>query len=193
MAKQPQEDYGSTMPPSDEELDQLSYFGNKNESIQYKDIVVRAIETCRKEGSREMSRGGQKMVYSKELNDWVTINIPDQKKLYQQSIMMLYDLMIYYFDEEAERKFKDINDRIKGAYKEILNQYILHETWEPYKIEAQQSGVIRTGSESQVGAYYNNAYEDYIFALYREMFQELLLLYKRKNELSKLRTLSYMD
>ena len=98
-----QDDNSSTMPPSDVEIDSASYgYGSKDRSISYKDIVLRAIEKCRVEGSKEMSRGGQKLIFSKELNDWIPINLPDQRQLYKQTILQLYDLLIFTFDKEGE-------------------------------------------------------------------------------------------
>lgn len=186
----------STLPPSDEEIDNYenySYFGTKNNSITFKDVVMRAIEKCRQEGSKEMTKGGQKIVFSKDLNDWIPVNIPDQRKLYQQTIIQLYDLLLWYFDKTANKNIGQIENNIQGAYKKYFDNYIKAEYWEPYKEQAIQSGIIKTGNSSDVGIFYVQQFEEYVFNQYRKMFQELILLYKRKRELSNVRTIGLYD
>lgn len=192
------EDDKDTLPPADEELDNIdsegiNYYGKKNESITFKDIVLRAIETCRKEGSKEMSKGGQKTIFSKEINDYITINLPDQRKLYQQSILALYDLLLWYFDDDAKKIMQTIESNMQNAYKKFFDDYIKRETWEPYRDMAMRSGIIKTGKDSDVGIHYLHLYEEYIASLYRKMYQELILLYKRKNELSNVTRTRYYD
>ena len=190
------DDNARTMPPADEELqelDGLSYFNQKGETIAFKDIIIRAIEKVRIEGSKEMVKGGQRVIFSRELNDYVPITIPDQRKLYEQSIIILYDLLIWYFDDEAKEKLNKLNDNIETAYNKFLEEYLIKEYWIPYKDLANRTKIIQTGEKSSVGAFILQQYEEYIFNQYREIFQELILLYKRKNDLSNKRVLNYYE
>jgi hypothetical protein len=190
------DDNARTMPPADEELqelDGLSYFNQKGETIAFKDIVIRAIEKIRIEGSKEMVRGGQRVIFSKELNDYIPITIPDQRKLFSQSVIILYDLLIWYFDDEAKDKLKELNDNIDNAYNKFLEEYLIKEYWVPYRDLANRTKIIQVGDKSNVGSFLLQQYEDYIFKQYRQMFQELILLYKRKNDLSNKRVLNYYE
>jgi hypothetical protein len=188
------EDDFKTMPPNDEEfqeVDNQSFFSGKNDNISFKDIILRAIEKVRIEASKEMVKGGERLIFSKDLNDYIPITLPDQRKLYEQSIILLHDLLLWYFDENAIKTFKEIENNIENAYKKHFDEYLLKEYWIPYKQTAEQSGLIQTGQYSNVGAYFVQKYEDYVFNQYRKMFQELILLYKRKNDLSNKKVLDY--
>lgn len=182
-----------TLPPAEDELDNYSYYGKKEEGISFKQIVLRGIEKCRIEGSKEMTKGGQKMIYSRELSDWIPMNLPDQRKVWEQTIKQLHDLLLFYFDKTAKENIPRINEEIKNAYKIFYEQYLESENWIPYKEVSEQTKTITTGKQSSVGSHYIQLYEEYVFEKYREMYQELLLLFKREKELSNVSMLGYTD
>ena len=184
-------DETGTLPPAEEDSDYKTYLGRKEESVTFKDIVLRALESCRLEWSKEMTKGGQKQIFSKEMNDWVVVSIPDQRRICEQVTKTLYDLLFFYFDKTATDKITDIEKNMSEAYKKFFDDYIKHEYWEPYIEDSKQSGVIRTGASSNVGYYYVQSYEDFIVESWRLIYRELILLFKRKNELSNKRTQSY--
>ncbi len=182
-------DETGTMPPVDMDYDGMSYFGGgKNQGITFKDIVLRAIEKCREEWGKELTRGGESSVFSSELNSWLPVSIPDQRKVDQQVTLALKDLLLYYFDETAKTQMKRIEQAIKDAPNKFYELYLQKEYWQPYKEAAAVSKLIQTGDNSNVGHFINQQFEDYIFECYRIMYQELILLFKRKNELSTKRS-----
>lgn len=180
-----------TLPPSEGESEYSSYIGKKEEGVTFKDIVLRSLEACRLEWSKEMTKGGQKQIFSKELNDWVVVSIPDQRRICEQVTKTLYDLLFFYFDKEAKDSIDKAEKEMKEAYPKFLAEYLKHEHWMPYIEDSTHSGIIMTGPASNVGYYYVQAYEDFIVESWRRIYRALILLFKRKNELSNKRTQKY--
>jgi len=102
--------------------------------------------------------------------------------------------MVWYFDEGSKKKMKEIRDRIKNSYSLFFKKYIKQEFCQSYKSKAIASQTIITeGKFSQVGLEIEKELENYILKQYRFLFIELILLFKRKNELSGKRTLGFRD
>lgn len=183
-----------TLPPRDLDLiDVNTSYGFKQEGLEFKDIVIRAIEKCRIEGSKEMTKGGQTTIFSKELNAWMPINIPDQRKIYQQSIEQLHNLLIFYLDVDAIKRISAIRLKLQNAYSIVLKEYLEKENWIPYKQNAMRTGVIQSGKDSSIGLFFIDKYESEILNLYNSFYQELVLLFKRKKDLSMKRGSSDRD
>lgn len=146
----------------------------------YKECVLRAIEKCRLEMSKELTKG--KTIFMKKDNVTIPIVIPDQRKVVEGCVNCLYDLLLFTFDDEGRVKLDKLIEDIEGLQQKYLDEYIRLETFVPNKLHATRNKQIPT--ESALGNYMIQQKEDERVQLYRKMFQELLLLYKRKRELS---------
>ena len=177
--------------PSDEEINNnpLSFFNDK--ALGFREIVLRQIETCRAEWSKEITRGGQNHVYSKEINDYVPVTIPDQRKVVQQVTQALYDLMLFYFDTTIENKLKELNTEMENLYKTYYDAYMASEKWVPYRQVAEKTKTIQTGPDSTAGVVLLQQYEDALVDYWRSIYQELIKLFKRANELNKRKAMDY--
>lgn len=153
-------------------------------ALTYKMIVMNQIDLVRREGSKEMIKGGETYVWVRELGKHVPIKIPDQRHVYAQCVSGLYDLLIHYFDAEAKKKLGVLMSGIENAYRTYLKIYLQRETWLPFKEYATRTGIIPSGKESRVGDYTQAEMDEFIYQSYRKIYQELVLLFKRKNELS---------
>lgn len=163
----------------------VPYWGNNKQS-SYKEIVLKQIETCRVEGSKQMV--GESSFYQKDNNgNFYQIHLFDQKKIYIQCVKSLYDLMLRYFDEDMKKKDKELNEKLKGLSTTYINLYVKREPLQHFKTIAQQTGVIQ---KNAVGSRVLSELEEARWEIYRELYQELLLLFDRKNELSGKRTVS---
>jgi hypothetical protein len=184
-----------TLPNMDIDLVDVnsSYGYQKQESIQFKDIVLRAMEKCRIEGSKEMTKGGRTSIFSRELNSFIPITIPDQRKVYQQCIEQLFNLLFFYFDDIAKEKVKDIRKNIEDSYTNNLNNYLKAEIYVPFKLLAEKTRIIQSGKESGIGLFFISRHEDEILSLYNRLYMELIMLFKRKKDLSMKRGSSDRD
>jgi len=160
----------------------------KQDKMTFRDIVISAIELCRVEGSKEMTKGGQANVFSKEMNSWISVNVPDQTKVFQQTVEQLYNHLAYHFDKEAKDKIEQIRKDIDNSYLVHLKKYIEIEEWIPYKERAKKIGAIQTGKDSGIGVFYLSLYEAEVLKLYNKLQRELIFLFERVGEL---RTVQY--
>jgi len=150
----------------------------------FKECVLRAIEKCRIEMSKERTKG--KTIFVQRDGISIPLTIPDQRKVVEGCINVLYDLLIYTFDEQGIKVFERIKESINNLDRDYLKEYIKLEQYVPsknYAINNQQ-----LPSEAPLGNTFIQRKEDERVELYRNMFQELILLYKRKNELKNTRT-----
>jgi len=182
----------STQPPNDDVIDS-SYGLYGKEENSYKLIVLRAIEECRKQWCKELTRGGRSSVFSKELNSWIPVTIPDQRKVNIQVTLGLKDLLIGKFDPLATKNITEIELRIKNSPNKFFNEYLIREYWQPYIEIAKRTGLIQTGEKSNVGHYMQEQFEDYVLECYRLLYQELITLFLRKNQLNDKITTDFND
>lgn len=157
----------------------------KNPTLTYKSIVMKQIDKVREESSKELTKGGEHYIYVPQLHKHVPVSLPDQRKVVEQSIKCLYDLLLFHFDEIAQKKInKKLIPSIENAYRLFFQEYLKRETWKPFKEYALKAKLIPSGKESPIGEYILQELEDYKYECWREVYQELILLFKRKNELS---------
>ncbi len=160
----------------------------KDEKKSHGEIVVSQIDVCRKEFSKELKKGfEQQIVVSGKV---ITVNVPDQRNTNIQCTKTLYDLMMFFFDDDFKASLTTIKDKLDNAGKLYLEKYLSVEPLSKNKNIAQQTRMIQN---SPTGERVFQALMNYQSELYREMFQELVLLFKRRNELSGKRTLSWND
>jgi len=160
----------------------------KKPTKDFKMIVIEAIDKCRIEGSKEMKKGTEKRILVDGM--WTVVTIPDQRKVYSQCVMQLYDLLYFYFDKEMEKKMEELNSKINNAGDKFFEKYLQSEYFPPYKERAMMTRTVHVGKRSSVGERILQEFEDYKYNIYREMSRELILLFKRKNELSTRRIAS---
>lgn len=136
----------------------------------FREIVLRCVEDARIQWSKDMREGGTYNVQTPK--GVIPVYFPDQREVCQSVTETLCNLMIGKFDEEAKNKIGDLQKKINESTKyyqdilESLKKTYGQRSWQ----KAEEIADKRT--------------TNYILNLYREIFQELLLLFQRKNEFS---------
>lgn len=170
-----------------------SFFGRKkDEKKTLPEVIIAQIDKCTNEFSKEMKKGYETSI--QQDGKWFPVTLPDQRKTVIQCVQTLHDILLFYFDEEIKKSLKKIETDLEGLYNKFLVKFIKQE---PVKIfreyTARNKSIHPKFDTNGIGS---NIYQEYWNAraeIYREMFQELVLLFKRKNELSGKRTLGYKD
>ena len=157
----------------------------KNRVSSYKEICLKQIEKCRDEGSKQMAGGGQ--FFQKTEQGFLPVTLFDQRKIYIQSVLTLHDLMLRYFDKQAKDDLKKLNEEIQTRRKQAIELYCKLETRLDLRQYAQQTGEI---TASKIGSKILSSFENFVYSQHRRMFQGLLLLFDRKNELSNKKSVS---
>jgi len=163
-------------------LNQENYSRKDPES--FKDIVMRAMEKCRIEMSKELTIGSTDL--KEHQGVIVPIIISDQRKVVENCINVLHSLMKYYFDDQAREVFKKIEEKIINLDQTYLDYYIKHEKWTPHRESAESNGIIP--KESSFGSTLLQKKGNERSTLYWQKFDELVELYLRKNELKNKKT-----
>ena len=154
--------------------------GYENSVNSYREIVIRCIEKCRIEMSKEKTKG--KTIFIEKNGASIPIVIPDQRKVVQSCIEQLYDLMLFKFDKTIKSNLEVIETEIEELEEKYLGLYISGEKNVPNKTFATNTQQIP--SETALGNALIQRREDKRLFLYRKMYQELLLLFKRQNDLN---------
>lgn len=145
----------------------------------YREIVLRCIEKCRLEKSKELTKG--KTIFIEKNGATIPIVIPDQRKVVESCINELYDELIWYFDDKAKVILPKLNEEIDNLNQKYYELYLKRETHIPSKNYAERNFCI---GQTPLGDTLVQDKEDERTKLYRKMYQELLLLFKRENDLS---------
>jgi len=159
----------------------LDYF-NKNPE-DYKGIVLSTINKILITNSKLLSNTGK--VYIK-IGDQYIQQEENTLKIYYQLIDFLEDLLLFYFDEQAEEETKSQEEKRKSIYKKYFDLYVSKQTSESKKYKIQREGIIPKDDYLAQWCWEN--IEEETKKTYRKKLQSLLLLFKRKNELSGKRT-----
>lgn len=167
----------------------LSGWGSKKnkEALTYKAIVLKSIDDCRKEGSKQMTKGIEIMMKDKTSGQWIPRQLEDQRKVYERNVTQLKILLKYYFDEDYKKNIKLIESNIRNAHGKFIEKYLTIERHIPHKTWTIKTKQFHPHSE--IAPMINQEKEDYILEQYQTMHEELILLFKRKNELSNIRRL----
>ncbi len=155
----------------------------------FKDIVVKQINKATEELSKDLRKGGTYMVQTPK--GIVPMYFPDQREIIIFSVQTLYDLLFPYFDEEANEKIGSIKELIKGSHDKFLQIYIQKEWLTPLREYAQKTGYIsrdvqnpKDRPRSTISEEIDEEKTYYLVKIHRDMFRELILLYRRQKELS---------
>jgi len=170
--------------PSPSDFEQAPYFGKKDQTKTYREIVLTAIEKCRIEYSKQMTKGGNYFI------DGIVVNLPDQREVYVNTVKILYELLFSHRDDDAIKNIDKILKSIEGLYQKYFDKYLEREWWIPYKEQAVKEARMVEGDASGVAAFLTQQREDERLELYLRMFRELMGLFERKNELSTKRRVS---
>jgi len=154
-------------------------FGDNNTN-SYREIVLRSISKCATEMQKEMTKG--KTIFIEKNGANIPIIIPDQRKVVIGCINVFYDLMLRVFDDEATKNLNELEEEINGLNEKYLEKYLSIETNIPLKKQAEKTRTLNT--ETALGNMLLQEKEEEKLSLYRKMFQQLLLLFKRKNDLN---------
>ena len=161
---------------------------SKTEKKTFSQIVTEQICNCTVELSKEMRPGYN---YDAVIEGKVvTLTAPDQREVTMNSIRTLYDLLLFIFDEEIKEKIKIIEGELESLHDFYFQKFLKEETDPKQNAYARRVGKI---APTSVGNQISQANMNHKVNLYRRIFRELVLLYKRKNELSGKRTLSWKD
>ena len=159
----------------------------KEDKKTLSEVIISQIDIIRKELSKEPRPSFSKQ----EVMDGkiITVSVPDQRKVNARSVETLNGLLRFYFDDKVKEGLEEISRSRSNAYKKFFNIYLERETEEYYKEQAKNSEIITNSSQTghRILKQLTNYYDD----LVRKEFVELVLLFKRKNELSGKRTVGY--
>ena len=162
-------------------VDAEDYRSSPQGAMTYEQIVLKQINRCADEGSKEMIGG---YIKEKATNKGlVEVYVPDQREIYIQSITMLHDLLLSFFDDEMKESIKSFDealaeartqkmDYLREAHRGAKNRY------DKMEIESQ----IKTGFIDRDSFPARQFMEDKL-EIYRFLFQELMLLYGRQRYL----------
>lgn len=146
-------------------------------AVTYEQIVLKQIDRCITEGSKEMSGGYWKDVETSK--GAKQIYVPDQKQIYLQSIDSLYDVLLAHFDPmmvQADDEFHDLIKNIKDdKITKLKAQLVMTQDLRDRNDLQMQ---IHTGYLDP-NSYYAKVTMDEKLQVYRGLFQQLLLLFNR--------------
>ena len=165
-----------------EDYSDTPYWGGKKLN-EFKEIVLKAIDECRKQQSKQMIEGGE--FFTRQENEWIKVELLNQKEIFMQSINALEDLMLRYYDDKITEQFTEFEKKEK-EFKEQCFKIFISQTKDKQslniakftnEIPSTPSGKLLLEQIKAMKLYYK-----------RKKYRELLLLFARKNDLSTKRT-----
>ena len=158
------------------------YFNHKVED--YKGIVLSTINRIQAISSNQLSKTGK--IHVKVGNDWLTKE-ENTLKIYYQLVDFLEDLLLYTFDDEVKLIISKQNEYRKKIYKKYFDIYVNAQTNAQRKYQIARMGIIPNDNNDGLALWCNEQIDEEITQTYRNKLRALLLLFKRKNELSNKR------
>ena len=171
-----------TLQKENEDYSDTPYWGGKKLN-EFKEIVLKAIDECRKQQSKQMIEGGE--FFTRQENEWIKVELLNQKEIFMQSINALEDLMLRYYDDKITEQFTEFEKKEK-EFKEQCFKIFINQTKDKQslniakftnEIPSTPSGKLLLEQIKAMKLYYK-----------RKKYRELLLLFARKNDLSTKRT-----
>jgi len=155
-----------------------AFVSDKDKSnLTFKEIVLKAIENCRIEGSKQMVKGGEVTVLVEGQPTRVTQR--DQRKVFEEATETLYDLLNYYIKDK--KILEDLEDKKQKEYDSLLKNYKEITPNERLKTIASKGTFPRDPSSE----YFLQLFEDFKISLVREKFRFLIKVFKTNNELKQ--------
>lgn len=126
----------------------------RSDEARFKDILMRHIDACVKNGSVEL-RGGfsQDTVFNGQL---IKNYISDTRETFNNSVMMFRALLLPFFDETMEKEDKKFNEALEQAFKEYQE------------------------NQKRESPHWKTIYYDSKVNAHRSLFEALIMLAKRK-------------
>lgn len=147
----------------------------KKEATSFKDLVLRALQKCVEEGSKEMVEGG---TITEVINgEYVITTIPNQPKTFFSSIEAFKTLIFSEASKDEKKKIEDIEESIKGFWDFYFKEYLEEETEPLFKQEAKRTK--RIPEKSDLRRVVFKTIDDQTLISKRLILQELILLYRR--------------
>lgn len=151
----------------------------KEDKKSLAEVIISHIDFTRKELSKQLRPGfKQQTVFQGQV---ITVDVPDQRETNKQCVKTLSDLLEFYFDEKYKEQMKKIQEKFDSSGKTYLESYLRKER-NPHLIEETKR--LNILPPTYLGDNIKQQWINFHDELYREMFKELILLFKRKNELS---------
>ena len=100
--------------------------------------------------------------------------------------------MLWFYDKIAKKKIKKQEIRIKNIPQKVMQSYLDREKNPTYKQKTIRTGIIQKGGLSTIGEIVLQEAQELKLHYYRKIYQQLLL-FKRKNELSRIRKIGPYD
>lgn len=184
-----------TLPPMDAGDIDMPYIPYSQKAPEnYIEIVIQQINLCRRELSKHLTEGGTYFIRQKG-GMMVPKIIEDQWEVNERCVNQLHDLMLYVFDDQLNEKLEEIYEEYRQSKKDLIEKYLRMEN-DPKKKDI----LLKTGefvsfddSSSIASKFAVSMMRSFKEHRTRRMYQELLLLFKRKNDLSKKRMLGAYD
>jgi hypothetical protein len=155
----------------------FDYFNKTPED--YKSIVLNCIQKIVNVNNSSLSNTGK--IYFKIEGQFIEKE-ENTLKIFYQLVDTLEDLLTYYLDDKAKKEIITVEENLKTLYEKYFLLYLEKETNEKYKYHLNTSKIIP--KETNLGKWCYEQIENETKRLYRQKFQSLLLLFKRKNDLS---------
>lgn len=184
-----------TMPPMnvlDMDTPYIPY--SQKEPENYIQIVLQQINQCRRELSQHLTEGGTYFIKQRG-GTMIPRIVEDQWEVNERCVNQLHDLMLYVIDEEFEIKFKEILEQYNNSKQQLIEKYLKMENDPQKKDILNKTGefVSFDDKPSIASKFAVSMMRNYKDTRTRRIYQELLLLFKRKNDLSKKRTIGAYD
>ena len=158
----------------------------KEDKKSLAEVIISHIDFCRKELSKQLRPGFKQQTVME--GHVITIEVPDQRQVNKQCVKTLSDLLEFYFDEKFIKQMGKIQKNFDDSGEKFMKIYLSKEQNEHLKSKVEKQKALPGTS---LGDNVRQQWINYLDELYRIMFKELILLFKRKNELSGKRSLGY--
>ncbi len=158
----------------------------KEDKKSLAEVIIAHIDFTRKELSKQLRPGFKQQTVME--GHVITIEVPDQRQVNKQCVKTLSDLLEYFFDEKYKEAMGKIQEDFDSSGKKYMDIYLSKEQNEHLKTQVEkQQALPGTSLGENVRQEWINFHDE----LYRKMFKELILLFKRKNELSGKKSLGH--
>ena len=174
----------ATLPNPSNMVDYDYQVFGKKEPESFREIVIRQIDECRRQLSKQLIEGG--VYYIKDKGVMVPKVMDDQLEIDERVVQQLFDLMLYTLDDEAIKNIDRIDDNFQKTKSKLIAEYSAVEVDRGIREIALKSNEMPVHTSAANKIYMLKLRKEKDLML-RNIYQELLLLFKRKNDLSKVR------
>lgn len=160
----------------------------KEEKKSLAEVIISQIDACRIEFSKEMKEGFKHEQFVN--GQKITVVVPDQRKTAINHTRTLYDLLLFFFDKEIKDNLKELIEARNKHDAKNMQFYLKVERMPRHREAAKLTGRFPKG---ELGGSCEDQALNIEVDYFRNVFQQLVLLFKRRRELSGKKTASYKD